>query len=81
MVEEFAKNLDEEEREEADRNKATGFNNFDAADETYLRFQIHILEMMRTRNSIARYMMAEWSKATDSSRTFQKKYIAIKFYK
>jgi hypothetical protein len=34
VLEEFAKNLDEDEREEADRNIATGFNNFDAATET-----------------------------------------------
>lgn len=73
MVEEFTKNLDEEEREDADRNKATGFNNFDAANETYLRFQINILEILKRRNSIARYMTiksgwAEYSKAPDSSK-------------
>jgi hypothetical protein len=35
VLEEFTKNLDEDEHEdEADRNIATGFNNFDAANET-----------------------------------------------
>lgn len=36
MLEEFTKNLDEEEREEAVRNRATGFNNFDAANEIHI---------------------------------------------
>lgn len=33
VLEQFTKNLDEEEREEADRSRATGFNNLDAANE------------------------------------------------